>query len=295
LVLLAIVAASFRLTAEAGRKSKEVFLTVTVSDKSGRCSGKLNKDDFAVYDSNMVREITSFDANPPAAIGIAIDISNSVVSRRKSQMAAITAIPQRFESGGQSNQYFVYTFGGITQLFNDWTKDAGALTDKLNGIDFNAVRHGSAVYDVCLMAIDKLMRGAPARRVLILVSDGRDSASRRKYDQMEKLLKESDVVFYSLGLIEMPSSSLGGNSRKVLVDLPLMSGGGSFFPATTVEVERAIESLVSGIGCQYRIGFKPSTGDGQWHSVRVKVASAEGQNDLIVRCREGYFARSDTE
>jgi Ca-activated chloride channel family protein len=273
------------------QNDSEVFVTVTVSDKSGRCATSLTGDDFVVSDGKAV-EITSFEAAGPTSIGIALDVSSSVLGRNKSQMTFITEmLSYLVEGSGQSGQHFVYIFGGTPELLSDWARGANVVAEKLGNIDFSRKRQGSALYDTCYAAIDKLRRGAPTRRVLIVVSDGEDSSSERKAGELRKILKESDVVVYSIGLINTLDDPLAVFNREIFEEFESISAGDSFFPTSLVEVNQAFETIVSEMRCQYRIGFKPSFRDGKWHSIKVKL-SGEAKKNFSVRSRDEYFAQA---
>jgi Ca-activated chloride channel family protein len=291
--LSAIVALLLAFEGAAQKQNDEVLLTVTVTDKAGRCADKLSRGDFAVYDGKTAQEISSFDnQDSPVRAGIALDISKSMIGRNRSRMDFIRdMLSYMIQSGRESDEYFIYVFGARPLLLSDWTRDGNKVAENLNKIDFNRREQGTALYDACYAAIEKLTGGGQARRALIIISDGQDSSSQREYKELRNALNQSDVVVYSIGLVDRVHDGLASFGEGMLETISTASGGKAFFPATLAELNKAFEQIVAELRCQYRIGFKPALRDGKWHSIKVRLASGDAsKKNLIVRSREGYFA-----
>ncbi|MBD0325962.1 MAG: VWA domain-containing protein, partial [Pyrinomonadaceae bacterium] len=129
---------------------------------------------------------------------------------------------------------------------------------------------------------------------LLVISDGQDNDSRYTFSEVRRLLKESDVVLYSIGILggNDPGSSLGLQGQGILDELSAVSGGKAFFPNSAPEMDEIFEKIALELRHQYSIGYRPNnfTNDGKWHKIKVRVTPPRGLPRLFVRAREGYYA-----
>ncbi len=112
-------------------------------------------------------------------------------------------------------------------------------------------------------------------------------------------MKESDVVIYSVGILDSRDvSSMDGMQGQAFLDsLSSVTGGKSFYPQTNVELDEIFERIALELRHQYSIGYTPKDfkPDGEWHKVKVKVKPPRGLPRLTVRYREGYIAAPNTD
>src|SRR6266568_1324549 len=131
-------------------------------------------------------------------------------------------------------------------------------------------------------------------RALLLISDGQDNDSRYTFSEVRRLLKESDVVLYSIGILggSDAGSSLGMDGHGILDELSNVSGGKAFFPRTNAEMDDIFEQIALELRHQYSIGYKPTnfSKDGRWHHIKVKITPPRGLPRLFVRSKEGYYS-----
>jgi Ca-activated chloride channel family protein len=108
------------------------------------------------------------------------------------------------------------------------------------------------------------------------------------------MLKESDVVVYSIGILSGidSGSSMGMEGQGILDELSSVSGGKAFFPNTPAEMDEIFERIALELRHQYSIGYRPSNfaNDGKWHKIKVKISPPRGLPRLFVRSKEGYYA-----
>ncbi|MCA1557129.1 MAG: VWA domain-containing protein, partial [Acidobacteria bacterium] len=132
------------------------------------------------------------------------------------------------------------------------------------------------------------------KRAIILISDGQDNDSRYTFSEVRKLLKESDVVLYGIGILggNDPGSAQGMEGQSILDELSSVSGGKAFFPNSGAEMDEIFERIALELRHQYSIGYKPKnlTLDGKWRKLKVKVTPPRGLPRLFVRSRDGYYA-----
>jgi Ca-activated chloride channel family protein len=267
-----------------------ITLTVTVTDNYGRYVSGLDKRAFKVFEDKEEQEIEFFsDDDAPVSVGIIFDVSGSMSGDKIRK--AREALSRFIQTSHDSDEYFLIAFNSRAQLLLDKTRDGDAVLNKLTFVD---TRSNTALYDACYLGVEKVTRGTHPKRALLLISDGQDNDSRYTFSEVRRLLKESDVVLYSIGILggNDPGSSLGMEGQATLDELSAVSGGKAFFPNTSAEMDELFERIALELRHQYSIGYRPKnfTNDGKWHKLKVKVTPPRGLPRLFVRSREGYYA-----
>ena len=267
-----------------------VTLTVTVTDTYGRYVSGLNKNAFAIFDEKQAQEISFFsDDDAPVSVGVIFDVSGSMGGDKIRR--AREALSRFIQTSHNSDEYFLIAFNSRAQLLLDKTRDGNAVLDKLT---FVQTRNQTALYDACYLGVEKVQRGVHPKRALLLISDGQDNNSRYTFSELRKLLKESDVTLYGIGILSGSDagSSLGMEGQGIMDELANVSGGKAFFPRSAAEMDDIFEQIALELRHQYSIGYKPKefVSDGKWHKIKVKVSPPRGLPRLFVRSKEGYFA-----
>src|ERR1700687_5155222 len=267
-----------------------VTFTVTVTDTYGRYVSGLNKNAFAVFDEKQPQDISFFsDDDAPVSVGVIFDVSGSMSGDKIRR--ARDALSRFIQTSHNSDEYFLIGFNQRAQLLLDKTRDGQAVLDKLT---FVQTRGQTALYDACYLGVEKVQRGVHPKRALLLISDGQDNNSRYTFTELRKLLKESDVTLYGIGILSGSDagSSLGMEGQGTLDELANVSGGKAFFPRSAAEMDDIFEQIALELRHQYSIGYRPPNfvSDGKWHRIKVKVAPPRGLPRLFVRRKEGYFA-----
>jgi Ca-activated chloride channel family protein len=267
-----------------------ITLTVTVTDQYGRYVSGLTKKHFAVFDDKDQQNIEYFsDDDAPVTVGVIFDVSGSMSGDKLSK--ARTALSRFIETSHNMDEYFLIGFNSRAQLLLDKTRDGNAVLDKLTFVE---TKGQTALYDACYLGVEKVTRGTHPKRAVLLISDGQDNNSRYTFSELRRLLKESDVVVYSIGILggNDPGSALGMHGQALLDELSAVSGGKAFFPNTEAEMDEIFERIALELRHQYSIGYRPENfvNDGKWHKLKVKVTPPRGLPRLFVRSREGYYA-----
>lgn len=266
-----------------------VTLTLTVTDLYGRYVSGLSKNAFTIMDNNKEQEVTFFsDSDAPVSVGILFDVSGSMSGEKIKK--ARTALERFVGLSHPSDEYFLIAFNDRAELLLDRTRDGDAVLKKLT---FVKPARNTALYDAVYLGLERVTRGAHQKRALIVISDGQDNSSRYNFGEVRRLMKESDVVTYSVGILDRgDSGQLGMQGQAFLDELSSVSGGKSFYPTSSVEMDEMFERIALELRHQYSIGYTPTDfkPDGKWRKVRVKVKPPRGMPRLTVRSREGYYA-----
>jgi Ca-activated chloride channel homolog len=269
-----------------------VTLTVTVTDTYGRFVTGLGKNAFTVTDDKIEQDITFFsDEDAPVSLGVIFDVSGSMGGEKISK--AREALKKFIETSHTGDEYFLIGFNNRAQLLLDRTRDSDSLMQKLT---FVQTKGQTALYDACYLGVERVTRGAHPKRAVLLISDGQDNSSRYTFTELRRMLKESDVIIYAVGIVDGgDETSLGYGGRAILEELAGVSGGKAFFPSTGAEMNDTFERIALELRTQYSIGFRPTNfvNNGKWHKLKIKVQPPRGFPRLFVRGREGYYATTN--
>jgi len=271
-------------------KTDLVSLTLTVTDQYSRYVSGLSKNAFTIIDNGKEQEITFFsDSDAPVSIGVLFDVSGSM-SNEKIQKAR-KALERFITTSHPSDEYFLIAFNSRAQLLMDRTRDGDAVLRKLTLVK---PRNNTALYDAVYLGLERVTRGTHQKRAMLIISDGQDNASRYNFGEVRRLMKESDVVTYAVGIMDKNDASgiLGLQGQAFLDELSSVTGGKSFYPQSDVEMDEIFERIALELRHQYSVGYTPKEfqPDGKWRKVKVKVKPPRGLPRLTVRGREGYYA-----
>jgi Ca-activated chloride channel homolog len=264
----------------------EVRLGATVIDDRQHIVTDLDRNAFTIFEDGKPQTIISFrHEDIPVSIGIVIDNSGSMREKRsKVNQAALNLV----RSSNPQDEVFVVNFNDEYYLDQDFTNDLLKLKEALEKID---ARGGTALYEAVVASADHLAKDSRLeRKVLFVVTDGEDNASRESLEQAVKQLQEENgPSVYAIGVLgdeEHPK-----RARRALEIIAQRTGGLAFFPKTLDEVDEISRQVAHDIRSQYTISYKPTNpkSSGGFRSIRVE-AKAKGHGKLMVRTKSGYYA-----
>ena len=264
------------------------MLHATVVDDKQRMITNLDKGAFTVLEDGKPQAITSFrHEDIPVAMAIVIDNSGSMREKRpKVNQAALNLV----RSSNAQDQVFIVNFNDEYYLDQDFTSNINQLKEALEKIE---ARGGTALYDAVVASADHLKKSAKLeRKVLFVVTDGEDNASRESLEQaVRRLQEENGPTVYAIGLL---GDEKQRRAHRALQTMTERTGGISFFPKTLDEVDAISRSVAHDIRNQYTIGYKPTNpkSTGGYRSIHVD-ARAHGYGKLTVRTRSGYYASQE--
>ncbi len=264
----------------------EVMLHATVVDDRQRIVTDLDRTAFTVFEDGKPQTIVSFhNEDIPVSMGIVIDNSGSMREKRaKVNQAALNLV----RASNPKDEVFVVNFNDEYYLDQDFTNDLLKLKEALEKID---ARGGTALRDAIVASAEHLKRDARLeRKVLFVVTDGDDNASRESLeDAVRQLQEENGPSVYAIGI-------LGGEehpkrAKRALEVIAQRTGGLAFFPTTLDQVDEISRQVAHDIKNQYTIGYKPTNprSAGGFRTIRVD-AKFKGHNKLVVRTKSGYYA-----
>jgi Ca-activated chloride channel family protein len=267
------------------KEVQEVMLHATVVDEQRRLVTNLDKSAFTVFEDGVAQKTTSFHRDDvPVAMGIVIDNSGSMREKRDKVNQAVLNL---IKAGNPNDEIFVVNFSQDSYLDQDFTSDINLLQQSLHKV---SAQGSTALYDAIVASAVHLKNNPRIdRKVLLVVTDGRDNASQETLQQAaRRLQQENGPTLYAIGLLSDELQQSGIDALQGLAD---STGGVAFFPKGLDEVDDITRTVARDIRSQYTIGYKPTRPreNGGYRAIEVR-AQAPGYRKLTVRTRSGYYS-----
>ena len=270
-----------------------VVLHATVLDERGRFVGDLKQESFRVFEDKIEQKLEVFKREDiPVSIGLVVDNSGSMRDKRdRVNIAALTFV----KTSHPEDEVFVVNFNDdfYLDLDKDFTSDINELKEALERIDS---RGSTALYDAVIGSLDHLKKGHRDKKVLLVVTDGEDNASRKSLEYTVQEAQRSDAAIYAVGLLSQESKRAAKRARQALTMLAQATGGLAFFPEGAQDAEAICTQIAHDIRNQYTMAYYPTNinRDGSFRAVHVDVIPPRGRGKLSVRTRTGYYAQRAT-
>jgi VWFA-related protein len=260
-------------------------VTATVLDKDGHLVAGLSREAFEVYEDNVLQPITNFTHDRvPIGLGVLLDISDSMFGKRiQDARAAVDRF--LFDLLDPADEFFLMAFNHRPRPMTGWTRDQAEVERALDSLKPTG---GTAIYDAIVESLPLIDRRQRDRAALVVISDGADTASNATLRDMHTALLRSDTFVYAIA-IDPPARRAINTSVNVqaLREITAESGGRTEVVQTSDELRDATARIADELNSQYMIGYvSPHAADGQFHSIRVKIAGSDDR----VRARNGYVA-----
>ncbi len=262
-----------------------VLVPTTVNDDFNRPVTGLEKDNFRVFDEKVEQAITSFSSDDePIALGFIFDTSGSMAGLLPQGRAAAAEF---LKMGNPEDEFFLVEFDSKPRLvipLSSNTSEIGlqvALT-KSSG--------STALIDGLFTGIHEIHKSKKAKKALVLISDGGENNSRYSPGEIKNVIKESDVLIYTVA-ITGPFNPDSGAGLEMMNGIAEMSGAHMFNAGGN-----ALSDIAEKIGIELRnryvIGYSPRDAkrDGKFHKIEVRVVPPRGLPKLRAHWRSGYYA-----
>jgi len=273
-------------------QSDLVVLNLSIKDKKGGYVQDLTAPAFAVFEDKQIQPISFFiSQDAPVTVGLVVDSSGSMSANRELVIAAATSF---VETSNPKDEIFALAFNDTVSAVlpenAPFTADPDTLRRAMTAAIVTQGR--TALYDALASGLDYLARGTRERKVLIVVSDGGDNASRTTAREIWTQTQASNVVVYTVALVDDTDRESNPKALKRLADA---SGGEAFRPRSIRDVADVLRRIATDIRHAYTIGYVPTNAehDGTFHTVRVVVRPPDGRA-ITVRTRTGYVAATST-
>jgi Ca-activated chloride channel family protein len=242
-----------------------VTIYITAKDSSNSYLTNLRADDFILKEDGVEQEITEFtnfadadefpEDSEPLSMMMLIDSSASMndvhLGQRKYDLV-INAATRLTHQVRPQDQIMIMGFNQSSWDMSELTADKDLIRERLNSPAELIGR--TALYDVLVTALQRMDK-FPGRRVLVICSDGQDSASKINLDDLLKFLRSTDVTIFVLGTDDKRDVTHAG--RDVLKKISEATSGYFFHSSSESDLHSAIDKVRMTLRSQYAAGYVP--------------------------------------
>jgi Ca-activated chloride channel family protein len=267
-------------TFRAGTKVVSLYATVT---EAGRLVPGLTREDFEILDNDKPQALTVFSNEVlPITVIVMLDTSGSMTASIGILKAGAEQFLLRLLKGDRAR---VGDFNDKIQMVSPLSGDRDELIASLGDIDFG---YPTRLYDAIAAGLDEL-REIEGRKVVLVFTDGDDTASRTRFRTVLDRAQTEEVMVYAIGL--QGDDVINGRHIRTRPDRSLKTlagetGGGYFELSKTDQLTSTFTRVALELHSQYLLGFSQESRDGKTHKLEVRVRKA----GMTARARKSYVA-----
>jgi VWFA-related protein len=308
-----------------------VLVPVTVKDGDGRMVNGLQPKDFLVYENGQKQQMKFFTSDPfalSAAVIIDLGMPDLAVKRVQQTLSALQGAFSRFD------EVAIYTYSDKVGRIADFGSAGQQLTAVLNEVrTYSGENNGPPVTSgplgpqgpiingmpidtpvtpvstpprvahvmndaILLAARDLAKRDRTNRKIIFVISDGRELGSKASYSDTLKVLLTQNITMYAVGLegaaipiydklqrIHLPKTRALLGYSDILPKYVSATGGGTVYnELTAADIERAYSQAVGEARNQYTLGYS-TKGIGGYREIEVRVR----RPNVKVVAKRGYY------
>jgi Ca-activated chloride channel family protein len=271
--------------------------------RGGKAVTGLTKDDFELFDNGVRQTIELFDIETvPLNIALVLDTSQSVAGSKLMQLqSAAHSFLRGLEDKDRAG---LITFSHRMQQVGDLTGELETLHHAIDQVE----AYGNTIWRDALYAGLKSVEFAAHRPVVLLFTDGEDTYSWLREDQLMPLVKQSSAVVYVVYGSGERLSALApdgphsprsdrawkqaltrrAQSTELLRKLTEVSGGRFIETAPEAPLSDVFMRILAELKTRYLLTYPPSdVAQEGWHEIRIKLTKKKGE----IRARRGYFCK----
>ena len=309
-----------------------VTVPVTVKDKDGRLVGGLLPQDFTILENGKKQTLEFFTSDPFAlSAAVIFDTGMAEIGLKKVQ-DTLSALQGAFS---QFDEVAIYTYSSTATRVSDFTTGSKELTSVLNEVKgYSGANNGVPVTNgplgpegpyingipidqpvnpvstppkvayvlndaILLAARDLSKRPRENRKIIFIISDGREQGSTASYKDTLKVLLTQNITVYAVGIegaaipiydrlqrIHLPKTTAIMGYSDILPRYVSATGGGTVYnELTQADIERAYGQAIGNARNQYTMAYSPKSTIGGYRQIEVRVR----RPDVKVYAKDGYY------
>lgn len=294
-----------------------VNVLFTAQDKNRRLLTNLKQDDIKLFENGEQQEITYFarQVDLPLSLAIMIDTSQSQERTLPEEKEAAAAFIESVVRPTK-DEVAIISFTGETTLEQGMTNNISRLRRAVDRVQFvppsgtigggvivgtppisgrnQAAAASTALWDAVWVTSNEVLGPSPdkTRRAIVLLTDGFDSYSQKKFEEAVKEAVKAEAVIYAIGIGD---NFYQGVDEGALRKLSERTGGRAFFPRDERQLRDAFDQIQVEMRSQYLVAYEPTNQkrDGSYRTIEVQLANQLLQKEKVkLTHREGYFAKT---
>jgi len=274
------------------KRVDEVDVLFTAWNRHHNAVTDLSSDEVQIFDNSKIpSSIVHFESRTdlPLRVGVVIDRSDSVAQRFAFEKDFASSLLQNLLNPTQ-DLGFVIGFNDVAQVAQGLTGNVSKLTMALRELENGGA---TAIYDAVLRACQILQETrdvAPARKVLILITDGDDNQSvSSENDAIDVAVRANAVVFVVFTAVVDDNSSPPPSHYRLMKKLAEETGGEILLGDKKSRLQKAFEKIETTLRSQYMIAYKPPAGflpDGSYRKIKLECK----RHGIHLFYRRGYYS-----
>jgi Ca-activated chloride channel homolog len=270
-------------------ETRLVRVVATVKNADGQLLGDLNATDFQILDENTPQKIAFFDreSSTPLSIAVLVDDSASTAREARTEVDAVRRFFRGvFQQGNPEDRVALYSFNYDVKQQVPFTRNQKMLESALLNLVGTA---GTSMYDAIYFASEDLQE-REGRRAMILITDGGDTTSGKRFKDAVKAAQNADAILYPILIVPIKGNAgrnLGGENA--LTTISQATGGLVFRASIGPELDVAFAAILRELRNQYVLSYYPNTDaaprDG-FHRIQLQVQRPK----VVINTRSGYYS-----
>ncbi len=262
----------------------DVRLPISVK-QSKKFVGGLTVNNFEVYEDGKRQKIEKFIAPSqlPLNIAVLMDTSNSVKLKLPFEKDAAEDFVATVTTFRRKDLVLFATFDSDVELHQDFTDSQEPLIRAIRAVKAGGY---TKLYDGVYRVVEEKMaslQSSDARRIIVILSDGEDTASERTLRDAIEMAERYDVTIFGISTKNFKGAGSGlveNADDKDLRKLCEETGGQLFLPSEKAELFRAFTQVALDLRQEYVLFYTPTNQakTAKRREIKVKLVAAEGHS-----------------
>ncbi len=266
-----------------------VNVVITVTDDHGVPVASLKQEDFHVFEDGVEQKIAFFARESELPLSISLGVDASLSTRKDLPLELESARHFAHAILRQQDGLALYEFCEIVDQVLPFTSNLQTIDRAIGHVRSGAA---TALYDYIYVGSDAL-NGRKGRKVLVVITDGGDTASKVDYHEALRAAQIAEAVIYPIIMVPIEASAgreTGG--EHALIQLAIDTGGKYYYATSLAELDAAFRQISDELRTQYVLAYYPAPRRGaEFRRIEVKVTPHDASlpQHLSVRHRAGYY------
>lgn len=267
---------------------KLVNVFTTVTDENGAPVGGLKKENFSLFEDGEPQKIAVFDRQSGLPLSIVLQIDSSLSTRKD--------LPLELESARRFTETILRPIDAMSiYQFSEVVDELQGFTSNLRALDRAIARvhpaGATALYDAVFLGSQSLAQ-REGRKVLVVITDGGDTASHVDYAEALRAAQISEAIVYAIIMVPIEASAgrdTGG--EHALIQFSKDTGGKYYYASSLNQLDQAFKQISDELRTQYLLAYyPPKSSHADFRSIRVEVKPpTDDGSEYKVRYRAGYY------
>ena len=197
------------------------------------------------------------------------------------------------KASNPQDEFFLITFADRPALVQDFTPNVDDIQSQLL---FTRPKGRTSLLDAIVLAVSNMKKARYQRKALVIVSDGGDNRSRYTEKDVKSLIKEQDLLVYSIGVFDRECRTQEERlGPELLAEISSLTGASAYALDNPNDLPAIAGHIATELRNQYILGYSPdgSRRDGRWRKIKVRLAVPRGLPTLHVQARTGYYGPAE--